>query len=72
MQAFTPHSCRHDYLWQPDRSGILTRCHCGRTWRSIHPGNPAYAGWRRAGPLYRLIFRGRVRAFESAGSRSTW
>jgi hypothetical protein len=57
-----PHRCELDYLSQPDRPGIIVRCDCGQLWRSVHPGNPAYAGWRRAGPLYRLVFRKRIEA----------
>ena len=29
----------HGDLWDCDE--------CGRRWRSVAPGNPAYAGWRR-------------------------
>lgn len=58
-EIYRPHSCR-DFLFQPDRPGILVICECGRLWRSVYPGNPAYAGWRRAGPLYRLLFRKRL------------
>ena len=58
--VYRPHSCVLDYLPMPDRPGILVVCKCGRLWRSVYPGNPAYAGWRKVGPLYRLLFRGRM------------
>jgi hypothetical protein len=61
-EIYRPHSCAHDYLEQPDRPGIIVRCDCGRLWRSVHPGNPAYAGWRRIGPVYRLLFGNRLAA----------
>lgn len=60
-EIYRPHSCR-DALYRPDRAGIIIRCGCGRLWRSVYPGNPVYAGWRRVGPLYRLVFRKRFAA----------
>jgi hypothetical protein len=61
-EVYRPHSCANDFLYHPDRPGILAICECGRLWRSVYPGNPAYAGWRRVGPLYRLLFRRRLAA----------
>lgn len=59
-EVYRPHSCGRDYLYSPDRPGIIVRCTCGRLWRSVYPGNPAYAGWRRVGPVYRWLFRNRL------------
>jgi len=36
-------------IWQCDE--------CGHYWRSVAPGNPDYAGWRRLGWLGRTLFR---------------
>lgn len=59
-ELYRPHRCALSY---PDRAGILVRCDgCGRLWRSVCPGNPAYAGWRRIGPAYRLLFGKRLRS----------
>lgn len=61
-EIYRPHRCELDGLGLPDRPGIIARCRCGKLWRSVYPGNPAYAGWRRVGPLYRLAFGKRLRA----------
>lgn len=37
-------------------AGDIWRCECGRPWRSVHPGNPDYAGWRRVGPIRRRLY----------------
>lgn len=58
-EIYRPHAHRCA-LDQPDERGIVVRCDCGRLWRSVYPGNPAYAGWRRIGPVYRLLFRKRL------------
>lgn len=54
QELFRPHQCQ---LGHPDRSGILQLCECGRLWRSVAPGNPLYAGWRRVGPIRRWLYR---------------
>jgi hypothetical protein len=59
-EIYRPHRCERDFLYAPDRAGIVARCGCGRLWRSVYPGNPAYAGWRRVGLVYRLLFRRRL------------
>ena len=56
-EIYRPHVCQFD---RPDRAGIIVRCDCGRLWRSVYPGNPSYAGWRRIGPVYRWLLRKRL------------
>lgn len=58
-EIYRPHVCG---LHQPDRRGIIARCDCGRLWRSVYPGNPAYAGWRPIGPVYRWLLRKQLAA----------
>lgn len=37
-------------------AGDIWMCHkCGSVYRSVAPGNPAYAGWRRLGPIGRWL-----------------
>lgn len=59
-EVYRPHKCDPSALAWADRPGIIVRCGCGRLWRSVYPGNPAYAGWCPVGPLYRLLFRKRL------------
>jgi hypothetical protein len=53
-RIYQPHVCYH---MAPDRAGIIEQCECGRYWRSVHPGNPAYAGWVHVGPVGRWWLR---------------
>ena len=59
-EIYRPHKCDPSVHAWADRPGIIVQCSCGRLWRSVYPGNPAYAGWRPVGPLYRLLFRKRL------------
>lgn len=45
------------------RHGEIVECdHCGRRWKYVEPGNPAFNGWRRTVPdmfgsrFWRTIF----------------
>jgi hypothetical protein len=41
------HRCRLGDPWA--RHGQVVACDdCGKWWRAVEPGNPAYANWRRA------------------------
>lgn len=64
---YQPHECRLPYALV---NRAIWACEdCPRVWRATVPGNPAYAGWRRLGPLGRWL-HGIRRPSKPAGPQS--